>query len=175
MSDPFVPPPGYSARKLGFLAALSFALATVMLAPTLNRDAGIPEISALREAHGRVAHVSPHRHGVKFWLHGRVETFDYPSNARGYGVVESALGAAGTGEVAVLFNPNPRKPLLSSDSYYDVWQLAIEGVPVRTAAESREGWRSSNALASWLFAAFVLSGLYLSLLANRARRLRTFR
>jgi hypothetical protein len=106
---------------------------------------------------------------VKFRLYGRAETFDYPSKSGANGAVESALVAAGHREVAVLFNPNPRTPWFSSDAYYDVWQLAIDGKSVRTTAESKDGWRSDNAVGPWLFAGFLLSGLYLSLLALRVR------
>lgn len=89
--------------------------------------------------------------------------------------MESALLAAGHREVSVLFDPEPRKPSFSSDSYYDVWQIAIEGKPVRTLAESREGWRSDNTVAAWLCPCFLLLSVYLSVLAVRARRLQTFR
>lgn len=168
MMSIFAPPPGYSPTELGALAALGFVLAGAMLEPTLDRDAGIPDISLMSEAHGRVMSVSPHKYGVKFRLYGRAETFDYPRKAGGNGVVESALVAAGNKEVAVLFNPTPRTPWFGADAY-DVWQLAVNGKSVRTAAESKEGWRSDNALFPWLFASFLLSGLYLSLLAWRAR------
>jgi hypothetical protein len=174
MSGIFTPPPGYSPRKLGFFAALGFAMATATLVPTLDRDAGIPDVSALAEAHGRVTIVGSLKHGVKFRLQGQAGIFEYPSKAGGNGVVESALRAAGTREVSVLFNPEPREPLFSAEPYYDVWQVAIQGKPVRTFEKSKDGWRSDNAVGAWLCASFVLFSAYLSLLAVRARRLRRF-
>lgn len=174
MSGMFTPPPGYSPRKLVFYAALSFAMATVMLVPTLDRDAGIPDVSALAEAHGRVACVGSLKHGVTFRLLGRAGIFEYPSKAGGNGVVESALRSAGNRGGSVLFNPEPRTPLFSSEPYYDVWQIAIQGKPIRTLAKSRDGWRSDNAVGAWLCACFLLSSVYLALLAVRARKLQRF-
>lgn len=153
-------PTGLSATSFGAFAALSFVLAATMLEPTLDPDAGIPDVSELFEAHGRVTSVSSHKYGVRFRLDSRAETFDYPSKAGGYGIVKSALVAAGNREVAVLFDPTPRIPWLSSAAYYDVWQLSIHGKSVRTAAESKEGWRSNNAVGRWLFATFLIIGLY---------------
>lgn len=164
----FSPPPGYSPWKLGAFALLSFVLAGVALFPALNRDAGILNISAMTQAHGRVVSVSPEKYGVKFRLDGRAETFSYPSKARAYGVVQSALTAAGNKEVAVLFDPKPNIPWSNSDSYYDVWQLAIDGKNVRTVTESAEAWRSDNAVAPWICGSFFLSGIYLSFLTRRA-------
>jgi hypothetical protein len=168
----FSPPPGYSPAKLGVIAALSLVLAAFTLIPALDRHSGIPDRSALREAHGRLTSLDPQRYGIRFRLDGRAETFDYPSKARGRDVAEAALRAAGNRDVSVLFVPNPRKPWFGSDAYYDVWQLAIDGKTVRTFAESKEGWRSDNAITPWLSTWFLLSGLYLSVLAWRARRAR---
>lgn len=167
----FSPPAGYSSAKLSAIAALSFALAAAMLQPTFDRDAGIPDILMLKEARGRVDAVRTHKYGVKFWLHGRAETFDYPSKAGGVGIVESGLFSAGDKEVTVLFNPEPRMRLFNSDAYYDVWQLSIDGKSIRTIAESRDGWRSNNDIAAWLFACFLLFGIYFSVSAWRVRRI----
>ena len=162
------PPRGCSPASLGILAVLSFAVAALALAPALNRDHGIPDMSKMTEAHGRVVSVSKNdKSSVRFRLHGRAETFAYLIGARGSGVVVSALIEAGDRKVAVLFNPTPIAPPFSSD-YHEVWQLAIDGKSVRTSAETMEGRRANNALSRWLCASFFLSGLYLSLIAWRA-------
>lgn len=168
MSRLFAVPPGYSPSKLAASAALSYALAAVTLAPALDHDTGIPALSELREAHGRLASIRPHRYGIKFQLYGRAEIFDYPSKAGDYDVVKSALTTAGIQEISLLFNPEPRIPWFRSEAYYDVWQLAVDNKPIRTIADSKEGYRSDNAVASWLFVSFLLSGAYLSLLTWRA-------
>ena len=169
MPGMFAPPRGYSPTLLGILAVLSFAGAALALAPAFDRDHGIPDMSKMTEAHGRVVSVSKSsKSGTKFRLHGRAETFKYPLAARGYGVVASALAAAGDRKVTVLFDPRPNTPPFSSDAYYEVWQLAIDGKSVRTTAESMEGWRSNNGVSRWLCASFFLSGFYLSLVAWRA-------
>jgi hypothetical protein len=154
---------------------LSLSLAAALLVPALHPEAGIPDVSALAGAQGRVARVMPERYGVKFRLHGRAETFDFPSKAGGYDAVESALLAAGTRDVSVLYDPNPRRPWFSSDVYYDVWQLTVDGKTVRTIAEAKTGWRKDNAVTPWLCAWFLLSGFYFSVSAVRTWRLREFK
>lgn len=168
MSRLFAVTRGYSPTKLAALAALSFALAAGTWAPALDHDAGIPLVSELREAHGPLANITPHRYGIKFRLYGRAEIFDYPSKARAYELVKSALTTARNKEIALLFNPEPRTSWLSSEAYYDVWQLTVDDRPVRTVADSMEGYRSDNAVASWLFVWLLLSGVYFSLLTWRA-------
>jgi hypothetical protein len=170
----FAPPPGYSPAKLAVYAVLSFVLTALALVPALDRENGIPDRSALREAHGRVTSVSPHRYGIRFQLYGRAEIFEYPSKARGGGVAEAALRAAGNRDLAVLFDRAPQRPWFSSDAYYNVWELAIDGKTVRSFAESKDGWRSDNAVTPWLCAGFLLFGVYLSLLAWRAHHARTW-
>lgn len=171
MSRLFAVPSGYSPAKLAALAVLSFALAAVTLAPALDHNAGVPVVSELREAHGRLGSIRQHRYGIKFQLYGHVEIFDYPSKAGGNDVVKSALTTAGDKEIALLFDPEPRIPWFSSETY-DVWQIDVDGRPVRTVADSKEGYRSDNVVASWLFAWFLLSGVYFCLLAWRAWNLK---
>ena len=169
MSSFSTPLPGESAVKLGALAVLAFALAAVMALPAFRHDTGIPDMSELVKAHGRVRYVHQEKYGVKFRLYGHTETFAYPSKARGYDIVASALATAGDREAALLYHPSGQTALLRSEPYFDVWQLAIDGKAVRTFAQSREGWRSDNAIASWLFACSLAGGAYFSLLAWRAR------
>lgn len=171
----FAPPSGYGPGKLGALAVLSLALAALTAPPAFDRDAGMPDVSTLAEARGRVEQVDPQRYGVRFRLHGHTAIFDYPSKARGNDLVKAALLAAGKREVVVSYDPAPRRPLFSAVSRYDVWQLAVEGKPVRTIAQAQAGWRADNAITPWLFAWFLFSGCYLALLALCARRSRKFR
>jgi hypothetical protein len=166
------PPAGYSPRKLGALAALGFVLSAFALVPTVNPDYGIPDESAMASAHGRVIGVHRYKSGVRFRLSGRDENFEYPSKSRGSGIVESALRSAGNDEVAVLFNPKFHAPMFSSDSYYDVWQIYIDGKRVRTVEDSVDGWRSDNRIAPWLFSVFLTMSIYLAWIARRAYRKR---
>lgn len=174
MSAFFTPPPGYSPAKLGAYAVLGFAIAGVALPPTLDRDFGIKDPAALSQAHGKLARLNPERNGVTFVLQGRAETFEYPSKAGGRAIVESALGAAGDKEVAVSFDPEPREPMFSSKRYYNAWEIAIDGIAVRTTADAKESWRSNNAVAAWICAGSFLFGLYMALLAVRTHRAREF-
>lgn len=149
------------------IAVLCFALAAAMLRPALDRDDGIPDISEMAAANGRVTSVNRHKYGVKFGLHGRAELFNYPSKARGSGLVESALVGAGAREVVVLFNPTPNTPWSGAEQHYYVWQVDINGESVRTVEESMDGWRSDNAISPWLCGLSLLGGLYFSVLARR--------
>ncbi|MCC2958269.1 hypothetical protein LK542_21860 [Massilia sp. IC2-477] len=167
MSRFFVVPRSYSPAKLAAFAALSFALAAGTWAPALDHSAGIPLVSELREARGPLASITPHRYGIKFRLYGRAEIFDYPTKAKGYDLVKSALTTAENKEIALLFNPEPRMSRFRSEAYYDVWQLSVDDRPVRTVADSKEGYRSDNAVASWLLVCFLLSGIYFSVLTGR--------
>jgi hypothetical protein len=80
----------------------------------------------------------------------------------------TALAAAGGKPVAVLYNPSPREAARGA-LYYDVWQLAIDGQPVRSMAQVQAGWRSNNRVAAWLFPCFLFTGIYCAVLAWRAR------
>lgn len=166
------PPPGYSPRKLGAAAVLGLVLSAFALVPAVNPDYGIPEESALASAHGRVMGVHQYESGVRFQLSGRDENFEYPSKSRASDIVESALRSAGNDEVAVLFHPKFHAPMFSSDSYYDVWQIYVDGKRVRTVEESADGWRSDNRIARWLFAVLLSMGIYLAWIARRAYRQR---
>ena len=170
----FAPSPGKSPVKLAAMAALSLAIAAGLSTIMLDPDAGIPPVSSLRSAQGKIANVRAHKYGVEFHLQGHAEIFDYPSKARGNGIVESALTRAGDGQVAVLFAPAPRSPLLRAGPVYEVWQIAIDGTPVRSMAQSQDGWRADNALIPWLAGWMALSGLYLAIMAWRVHRERTW-
>jgi hypothetical protein len=169
MNSFLTPPPGYGPARLGAIATLGLVLAAFTLTPMLDSDTGVPAMSALAQAHGQVVNISPERYGVRFRLAARAETFDYPSKAGAYDTVQAALAAAGNKQVAVLYSPTPREPW-GGPAYYDVWQIAINGQPVRTLAEVKAGWRSNNRVAAWLFPCFLLTGIYCAALASRARR-----
>jgi len=129
-------------------------------------------MAQLTAANGRVVSVDAQRYGVHFRLSGWAETFSYPSKAGAYGAVESALAAAGDRPVSVWFDPHPRTPWFGAPAHYDVWQLAVGGHPVRTMAQAREGWRSDNLVAAWLFPCFLLPAICCTVLAWRAWRSR---
>ena len=169
MNSFLTPPPGYGSVKLGAIAALGFALAAFTFTPMRDPDMGVPAMSALAQAQGQVVDISPERYGLRFQLAGRPETFDYPSKAGAYDTVQAALAAAGNKQVAVLYDPTPRKPWRGF-AYYDVWQLAIDGQPVRSMADVKAGWRSNNRVAAWLFPCFLFMAIYCAALAWRARR-----
>jgi len=76
------------------------ALAVVVLL-WLGPDAGIPNRALLASATGQVAWIESHKYGVKFRFKGALRLFDYPSKARGNGLVLDALSSAATQAVAI--------------------------------------------------------------------------
>jgi hypothetical protein len=165
----FGPPPHYQFRHLLAYTVLGLALTVFASLATFNRDAGMLEARQLAAATGTVTWVATHKYGVKFRLSTHPGVLDYPSKAKGNGVVSSALTNAGTQPVYALYNPSPRKPMYSDEDHFDVWEVKVGEVVVRSVAESQAGWRSDNAIAPWLFVAFLLATIYFGWFAWRAR------
>ena len=165
----FGPPPHYKFKHLLAYTALGLALTVFASLATFNRDAGILEANQLAEVSGTVTWIATHKYGVKFRLSKHPGVLDYPSKARENGVVSSALTNARTQTVHVLHNPAPRHPLYSDEDHFDVCQIKVGEVVIRSVAQSQAGWRSDNAIAPWLFAAFSLATLYFGWFAWRAR------
>ena len=165
----FGPPPHYKFKHLLAYTVLGLALTVFASLATFNRDSGILEASQLAEATGTVAWVATHKYGVKFRLNSHPGILDYPSKARGNGVVSSALANSGTQTVNVLYNPTPRRPLYADEDHFDVWEVKVGEVVVRSVAQSQAGWRSDNDIAPWLFVTFSLATIYFAWFAWRAR------
>ena len=165
----FAPPPHYSFRRLVAYTGLGAALTSFASLATFNREAGVLETTELKAATGTVTWVATHKYGVKFRLSTQPGVLDYPSKSRGNGAVSAALASAGPQTVYALYNPNPRRPLYSEEDHFDVWEVRVGNVVVRSLADSQEGWRSDNAVAPWLFAAFLSASIYFGWFAWLAR------
>lgn len=165
----FGPPPHYNFWHLVAYTALGVALTVFASLATFNQNAGVLETSQLTAASGTVTWVATHKYGVKFRLSTQPGVLDYPSKSGGNGTVSSALANAGTETVYALYNPTPRRPLYSDEDHFDVWEVRVGSVVVRSVAESQAGWRSDNAIAPWLFAIFLLATIYFGWFAWRAR------
>jgi hypothetical protein len=165
----FAPPPHYGFKRLLAGAALGFGLTIFASLATFNRDAGLLERPDLQTASGTVTWVSTHKYGVKFRLSTQTGVMDYPSKSGGNGAVASALSSAGTQPVYALYNPKPRRPLYSEEDHFDVWEVRVGDQVVRSVTESQAGWRSDNAVAPWLFVAFLCGTVYFSWFAWKAR------
>jgi hypothetical protein len=154
--------------RLWLYAAIAAVLAGVV-APWQGADAGVPEQAKLASATGQIAWVGSHKYGVRFRFSGDPRTFDYPSKARGNGVVLDSLSTAVNKTVAVRYNPEPRKSLLVDGDVFDAWEIVVGGTPIRSRAESVEGWRADNALRPWLAIAFGFCAAYFAVHAWRRR------
>jgi len=158
----------YRWQELAFFSALSIGLAVIALTQ-VNPRSGIPEPSTLLIAEGAVDWIQAHRYGVRFGLAGNTLSFSYPSKANAADRVESALRGAGTKAVRVTYEQETFKPLMSDREYHDVWEVFVEGRPVRTFAETSRAYEQDNKVAPWLGAAFALSGAFLGYQALRKR------
>ncbi len=168
MKSLFDQPHGYSVAQLVMFSVLSAVLAALCFSQ-LGESNGIPEQQGLASDRGTVASLEKYKYGVRFSLSGQGRHYNYPSKAKGKGVVLEALSGAGRAEVQVRYSPRGYSPLFKSEQYFDVWELAIDGRTIRTFQESTEGWRSDNAITPWLGAIFLLITLYFSVLAYRAK------
>lgn len=154
------PPPHYSFRRLVAYTGLGAVLTMCSSLATFNREAGVLEATELKAATGTVTWVVKHKYGVKFRLSSQPGVLDYPSKAKGNGAVSAALASAGSQTVYALYNPNPRRPLFSEENHFDVWEVRVGSVVVRSIADSQVGWRSDNAVAPWLFAICLSASIY---------------
>lgn len=135
----------YSGGALAFFAALSLVLSGLMLWSGLHPSDGIPAKAALARAEGRVAWIDEQRYGTEFRLVGDDRVFDYPSKANGMGVVRSALAQSrATGEPAVVLFAPEEESSMSGRHWYGVWELRVDGRPVRTYEETVEAWTGDN-------------------------------
>ena len=165
----FAPPPHYGFKRLLAGAALGVGLTILASLATFNRDVGILERRDLQTTSGTVTGVATHKYDVKFRLSKQTGVLDYPSKSKGNGAVASALSNAGTQTVYALYNPKPRRPLYSEEDHFDVWEVRVGDHVVRSFTDSQAGWRSDNAVAPWLFVAFLSGSIYFAWFAWKAR------
>jgi hypothetical protein len=162
-------PPNLSFKRLVAYTVLGIALTVATSLATFNQEAGLPETNKLKAVSGTVTWVATYKYGVKFKLSTQPAVFDYPSKSRGNGAVISALTNAGAQTIHILYNPTPRQPLFSEEEHFDVWEVQVGNVIVRSVSDSQVGWRSDNAIAPWLFTAFLSISIYFGVFAWRAR------
>lgn len=150
-------------------AVLSFTLSGMMFHSWATFD-GIPARAALQTASGRVSWVEDGRYGVKFGLEGVSRSFDYASKGNAADLVRDALSRPDRPVVTVLYDPdNPGGPIYSNDTYHGVFELSVDGKPLRRHADVDAAWRSDENVAAWLAFIFALLGLYLTGTAFRRR------
>lgn len=147
----------HSAKQRAAAALVSLLMAGALVPAALNPD---PDVPALTEAKGTLVWVGGHRYGIRFRLAGRQETFDYRSKSGELSVVRSTLIQGQGKPIAILFNAIPHESGLSDELRNDVWQLSVNGRPVRTLSEVKEAWRSNNSTVRWMIPVLLALGLY---------------
>ena len=149
---------------------LSFVLSALMLYSWITFD-GIPPRSALQSATGKVNWVQSGKYGIEFRLEGEQKSFSYASKSNAMGLVYDTLDRSDHPVVTILYQPaDPSGPIYSKDRYYGVFELAVDGKPVRTHAEIAQAWKSDEQIAAWLSVALALSGIYLARASRRLSR-----
>ncbi|MCU7374039.1 hypothetical protein PEC18_25205 [Paucibacter sp. O1-1] len=144
----------------GLLALLFIFLAAVTSESALDQDSGIPDRAQLRSVSGEVIKVTHGKYGVRFKLSSHAGTFNYPSVARGNGLLADALHASGNKRVTVLFDPVPKRSRFTDDEFHIVWEVSIAGRVVRSVGDTQSGWRANNSWALWIFFACAAVAVY---------------
>lgn len=134
---------------------------------------GIPAKSTLASAEGAAGDLVVRRDGVRFSLSGHPTGFYYPSKGNESDQVETALAASPRETVRVLYDPHSlRGPIYSDRKHYTVFEVAVDGRPVRAYAQVAAGWRADNRIGFWGGCAMLLFSLAFGLHAWRSRRKR---
>jgi len=159
----------YNWKALAAVSALGFGMAIFIgLYP---KTAVTPE-DALLQASGKLAWVQEHRYGTRFGLVGVDAQFNYPSKARGMGIVREALQQAGEQPIAVRYERDTHGPVYSDERYHDVWVLSVGGRTVRSFGETEQARADDDSLMPWLSTAMAACGLLLGFAAWRVRQAR---
>lgn len=153
--------------KLALSAVLGFAMSGFMMYSWVTFS-GIPPRLKLLAAAGPVSWVHNGKYGIKFGLVGVSKSFEYSSKSNAMGVVAGALEHSGRAVVTVLYDPEqPTGPVYSSDVYYGVFEISIDGRVVQSHEQIARAWRSDQRIAPWLAVGCALAGMYLSWAAVR--------
>ena len=136
------------------------ALLGILILYGSTQGTGIPERSELQTASGLVEWIESDKYGVKFGLTRESRAFDYASKGNALGLVKDTLKRKGQA-VTVLFDPSsPGGPVYSKEVFYQVYELSVLGVPVRTYDQVQASWKSDNRVGVWVaIAMFLFSGL----------------
>lgn len=151
---------------------LSLSMAGIGLYAFLTDE--FPKRESLLSASGAVTAVQSGKSGVAFTLEGQVPRFHYLSKGKAIGVVEQGL-APGPGRiVGVLYEDKGSAPVLSDGIHYNVFEITLNGKPVRSYEQVRAAWHADNQIGAWLAGVFLLAAGYfirLAFIAAHAPRL----
>lgn len=145
------------------LAAVSMVLGLCIGFFQLTQvNSGFPFKEELREKSGLVSWVQKHKYGIRFGFVNESMNFNYPSKADGQDVVKDSLMNSEGKIVTILYDAtDTHSPIYSSKVYHDFFQLSVDGLLVRSYAESEKAWRSDNKLMPIIVALFLLGGIYI--------------
>ncbi|WP_189454550.1 hypothetical protein [Cognatilysobacter bugurensis] len=148
-------------------AVLSLAISIIAFYSWVSYS-GLPELSQLKIATGRIVWVEKGRYGIRFDLERVPEDFNYASKGGAVDRVHSAINSAVGQPITVWFDPAQTVGAPGTDEeFYEVYQLSVSGSVVRPLKDVEEAWGSDMKFALWLSAFFALNGVFLGIRAWR--------
>ena len=144
-----------SPRILLFFAIVSIVMA-FFFGTQIDTTTGIPTRETLLSTEGNVNWIQKQKYGIYFELSGSSRRYDYPSKASAVEKVENALRNARSSTVKVLFVSETHGPIGTDDKYHGVWQILVDGQPIRTYDEVSHDWQANNNIAPWLGIFFLV-------------------
>ena len=129
----------------------------------LNQEnGGYPQKNLLSEKVGRVDWVYKYKYGIRFGLVDDERNYVYPSKSNGQGIVLDSLMKADSKNLSILFDAkDPKGPIYNDSEYYSVFEIVIDGKPIRMYEESEKAWKGDNNLMPFIALFFFIGGLYL--------------
>jgi hypothetical protein len=154
------------ARALIVLLAGLFA-AGLGITSLVRED--VPHYDLLELATGEVEWTKEQQHAVRFALRGDARVYVYHSKAGPLGPVGRSLKSAKASTVSVHYSPVPHTAVFGGAGY-EVWDIVIDGRPLRTYAEIMRSRRTDNIIGVYLGAAFLFVIMVLAWMGARALR-----
>ena len=158
-----------SKRALLAFAALSLAISIAAFYAWATFR-GLPNLSDLQVASGRVVSLEKGRYGIRFSLENVVKQFNYASKSNAVGPVFSTLNRDDRPVVTVHFNPkDPVGAPGTEEAFYEVLQISVDGQVVRALDQVEAAWKEDYRFALWLSLFFVFNSGFLAWCAGRSR------
>lgn len=115
----------------------------------------IPQYDRLELATGEVEWTKEGQDNVRFALRGETRVYAYYSKEGALGPVGRSLKSAGVSTVSLHYSPVFHTALVGGAGY-EVWDIAIDGRPVRTYAEIRRSYHADNVLGVYVGTVFLI-------------------
>jgi hypothetical protein len=131
-------------------AVLLAGLGVLGIYSGLNPSDGLPSRSSLALAEGAAVEYETYRYGVRFSLGGHPTGFSYLSKGNASDQVAAAIASSSGKTVKVLYDPQSMSgPVYSDREYFTVFEVSVDGQPVRSYDQVAAAWRADNRVGFW--------------------------